>query len=140
MLKSKKAWPLIVSSLLFISLTLFVFLIVPHENDLKAEVVSEMDNGPTTIIIYSSNNLEMVIKYSLLIITFDLTVFTIFFITLFKKINYAIIIICILNILLSILLFPYILFLSIIIDIILISLLFINGWKVLSWNQIKRII
>ena len=127
MLKSKRAWSLIISSLLFISLTLFVFLIVPHENDLKAGVVSEMDNGSTTIIIYSSNNLEIVIKYSLLIITFDLTVFTIFYITLFKKIKYTMIIICMLNILLSILLFPYIIFLAIIIDIIIICLLFIKG-------------
>jgi len=63
-----------------------VFLIVPQENDLKAKVVSEMDNSSATIIIYSSTNLKMVIKYSLLIIAFDLTVFTIFYITLFKKI------------------------------------------------------
>jgi len=125
MLKSKRTWYLIISNFLFISLTLFVFLIVPHENDLKAEVVSEMDNSSTTIIIYSSNSLEMIIKYLLLIISFDLTVFTIFYITLIKKIKYAIIIICILNVLLSILLFPYMLFLAIIIDII-ISLLFIN--------------
>ena len=63
-----------------------MFLIVPQENDLKAKVVSEMDNSSATIIIYSSTNLKMVIKYSLLIIAFDLTVFTIFYITLFKKI------------------------------------------------------
>ena len=125
----KKNWFLIIPNLLFILLTLSVFFIVPLENDLKAEVITEMDNGSTTILIYSSNNLQMVLKYSLLIITFDLFIFTIFYIISFKKIKYVIIIICVLNLLLSIILFPFILLLAVIIDIIIISVLFINKIK-----------
>ena len=128
----KKNWFLIISNILFMLLALSVFFIVPLENDPEAEVITEMDNGSTTIFIYSSNNLQRVLKYSLLIITFDLFIFTIFYIIGFKIIKYVIIIICALNLLLSIILFPFMLLLAVIIDIIIISVLLINRIRVVQ--------
>jgi len=125
-LKNKKIWFLIIVNIIFILLTLFVSFIFSHQNELVSEVITETDYGSTTIHIYSSNSLEMALKYSLLIITFDLLFFTVFYIKCFKKMNYIIIIICALNILLSILLFPFIVFLAVIVDIIIIGILLIN--------------
>ena len=124
---------LIILDILFILLTLFFFVIFFENNEITA-TITETNDDSTVINIQSLSNWKILLKHTALMITFDLILLTLINLIKYKmkkQLNQLLLItiICVINVLLTMLLFPGIIFISIIIGIILFAVYFIKSEK-----------
>ena len=117
---------LVLLDILLVLSVLFVFCFLFNDDSIAASIIAGTNDGSAIISIHSHYPWKVILKYLLLIVTLDFTLFTIIAFLEHRKINhigmkYWVIIICVLNILTSLLLFPAILIFSVIISIILLA-------------------
>jgi len=132
LLKNNKLFLLFILNIIFVLVIILLFIIVLNNIDYpSAAAVTESNNGSTVIEIKAVFNWKITLFLSIVIIVLDCIIFTTFKILQYlknKRIKekYILLIICIFNLLFTILLFPGMILPAIIIDVLIIMIYIIK--------------